>query len=79
MSSESHQSIERRLRHVLRTDAGMAKFLNDLVGASNWTYDQDEDVWVVTDQHHVGPGRGLLIVRRGGSWFKTVLPDAAVS
>ena len=72
-------ALHRRIRRRVRTDAGMAGFLDKLVGSGNWSYDRDEDVWVVPDRRHTGPGRGFLIVQRGGDWFKSVLSDEAVS
>lgn len=69
----------RAMRRILSTDAGMARFLTDLVGAGNWTYDPGEDVWVVPDDKHTGPGRGYMVMKRGGDWFKAVLPDEVMS
>jgi hypothetical protein len=70
------RALERRLRAKLQTDEGMASFLDRLVGPNHWTYDADEDVWVTPDTQHVGPGRGFVVVQRGGAWFRAVLPDA---
>jgi hypothetical protein len=69
-------AISAALRAETSTDEGMARFLDALFGAGTWTYDPSEDVWVVPDPKHVGPGRGFVIVERGGTWFKAVLPPA---
>jgi hypothetical protein len=63
----------------MRTDAGMARFLDGLFGSGNYAYDRFEDVWVAPDRSYHGPGRGFLVVRRGGDWFATVLPASAIS
>jgi hypothetical protein len=65
-----------KFRKALSTDAEMARFMDALCGVGGWTYDASEDVWVSPDAKHVGPGRGFYVVKRGGDWFKAVLPDA---
>lgn len=63
------------LRQMLSTNAGMARFLNELFGPSRWTCDPAEDVWVVAEAEHQEPGRrGFLVVQRGGDWFRAVVP-----
>ncbi len=56
------------IRALLMTDANMERFLDKLFGSSRWTYDMEQDVWIVTDSVHVGPGRGYIVMRRGGDW-----------
>jgi len=69
----------RALRRHLSKDSGMARFLDDLVGPGRWTYDATEDVWLVPDKDHHGPGRGYTVLKRGGNWFKSVVPDEVLS
>jgi hypothetical protein len=45
------------------TDAGMARFLNELVGPGNWAYDPTQDIWTVPDKK--------LAIKRGGEWFQS--------
>ena len=68
--------IEAALRAETSTDEGMAEFLDALFGAGTWVYDPSEDVWVIPNQKHTGPGRGFVVVERGGTWFTAVLPAA---
>ena len=37
--------VERRMRKIIATDAGMRRFLDDLLGPENYTYDPSQDVW----------------------------------
>jgi hypothetical protein len=53
----------------------MARFLTQLCGPDNWVYDERADVWVVSDTRHDGPGRGFLVLQRGGDWYSIVIPD----
>lgn len=62
----------------LGSDAGMATYLTALFGTAGWTYDRAEDVWVVRDPTHTGPGRGFLVVQRGGSWRSVVVRREAI-
>jgi hypothetical protein len=62
------------LRKILSTDAGMARFLDAVAGPGNWFYDPSDDVWVTPNSKHSGPGRGFLVVQRGGDWFYAVIP-----
>jgi hypothetical protein len=68
-----------RIEAALQTDEGMSLYLTRLFGADSFAYDADEDVWVIPDASHQGPGRGFMIMRRGGHWFKAVLPAAAAT
>ena len=67
------EELERRVTNA------MAEIMDLTLGAGRWSYDASEDVWIAPDEKHKGPGRGFIIVRRGGAGFKTVLPDTAVS
>jgi hypothetical protein len=69
----------RRIHRWLRTDHGMAHFMDECHGAGNWSYDRDADVWVAPDRRHVGPGRGFYVVQRGGDWRAVVLPERVLS
>jgi hypothetical protein len=68
-----------QLEAALQSDEGMTLYLTRLFGANSFTYDADEDVWIVPDKTHSGDGRGFLVMRRGGHWFKAVLPAAAAT
>jgi hypothetical protein len=70
---------ERRLRKALSTDEGITRFLDDLLGRGNYSYDAHEDVWVTPDDKHSGPGRGFVVIRRGGSWFTALFPERDLS
>lgn len=71
--------IARRIKAALQTDEAMAKFLDKLFGPNGWTYDAAEDVWVTPDTKYVGPGRGFVIIQRGGDWFRAVLPNSEMT
>ena len=73
------KAVANRLQELLQTDEGMARFLDDLFGVGSYIFDPESDVWVVPDKDHCAPGRGFIIVERGGNWFKSVLPDAVLS
>jgi hypothetical protein len=70
-----HRRLDKLLRETLRTDAGMTRFMDALFGEQGWVYDASEDVWVTPNKDHIGPGRGFLVVKRGGDWFGAVLPE----
>lgn len=74
--TRNQQRILGKLRKRLSTDEGMAKFLDALFGAGSWRYDAAEDVWVIPDKDYTGPGRGFVVVKRGGDWFRAVIPEA---
>src|SRR3954464_6163538 len=71
--------LRRRLQEMVSTPEGMERFLADTFGAGNFQYDPTEDVWVVPDKRHQGPGRGFYIVRPDGTWFGAVVPDHEMS
>jgi hypothetical protein len=57
----------------------MIRLLDDIWGAGNYAYDRYEDVWVAPDRDYQGPGRGFIVVRRGGDWFAAIVPAASIS
>jgi hypothetical protein len=71
--------VRKALRKATSTDAGMRRFLDDLIGVGNYSYDPKEDVWIAPNSQHTGPGRGFIVIRRGGNWFSTVIPDGEIS
>lgn len=79
MARMSIAEVRRRLAAETQTTEGMTRFLDHLLGPGNYVYDPDEDVWVTPDIHHTGPGRGYVVIKRGGSWFKAVLPGDTVA
>jgi hypothetical protein len=58
------------------TVAGMTRLLDELVGRGNYTYDPVADVWVTPNPDYTGPGRGFILLQRGGFYSTVVLPDA---
>jgi hypothetical protein len=68
----------KEIRKALLTDEAMVRILDDLFGRENYAYDPQNDVWVTPDLDHDGPGRGFIVVQRGGDWKKVVLPAAAL-
>jgi hypothetical protein len=79
MSQADLQELRRRLQEMISTKEGMERFLADTFGAGNFQYDPTENVWVVPDSKHRGPGRGFTIIRPDGTWFGAVLPDRVLS
>jgi hypothetical protein len=79
LSKTEHRRIIRRLR----TDDGMAQFLDKHVGRGKWRYHPESDTWIWRDdrlleQHE--KGRCFVVMRRGGYWHTHVLPpDEALS
>src|SRR6476646_4384423 len=73
------RELRRRLQEMVSTPEGMERFLTDTFGAENFTYDPDEDVWVVPNAQHQGCGRGFYIVRPNGTWFTAVVPEHEMS
>jgi hypothetical protein len=71
--------VRAAVRRKLSTKAGMAAFLNQHVGREKWVYDADSDCWVFANPRHSGPGRGFVVIRRGGDWHTHVLPEDALS
>jgi hypothetical protein len=78
MSPRAETRLRNKIRKALATDEGMIRFLDDLFGRENYAYDPANDCWVMPDRDHTGPGRGFIVVQRGGNWFKAVLPAAVV-
>jgi hypothetical protein len=63
----------------LSTDAGMAAYLTYHLGPAGWAYDPLADQWIVpVDFELDGPGRGFVVLRRGGDWRHVVLPPESV-
>src|SRR5690242_18377175 len=73
------QELRRRLQAMTSTKEGMERFLEQQFGAGNFQCDPTEDVWVVPDRKHRGPGRGFTIIRPDGTWFGAVVPDHVLS
>jgi hypothetical protein len=72
-------NVEAQLRKTMRTDAGMRRLLDVIFGVGKYAYDPTEDVWVCPNKDHKGPGRGFIVVKRGGDWFTAVLPDEVLA
>ena len=72
-------SVRSELQKALSTNEGMNRYLDNLLGAGNYVYDPDGDVWITPDESHEGPGRGFIIMERGGYFSKAVLPEATLS
>lgn len=66
------ERMTRQLRaHIARH--GIEPVLDKMFGPGSWRYDADEELWIVLDTHHVGPGRSYFCVRANGDWFKARL------
>ena len=74
MSPLAEKRLRNKMRNALLTDEGMVRFLDDLFGREKHAYDPQNDVWVTLDRDHTGPGRGFIVVQRGGAWKKLVVP-----
>jgi hypothetical protein len=70
-------ALEAALAEKLSTNEGVEDFLNKLLGKDAWTYDKEQDVWVFSDGRYKGHGRRFFVMKRGGSYFCSVLPDAS--
>jgi uncharacterized protein YggL (DUF469 family) len=77
-TTTDRHSVPRQMRQALKTDAGMARFMDELIGPGNWHYEESEDLWVTSDRAYSGQGRGYICVRRGGSWFRSEIPEGEV-
>lgn len=66
------EKIAQRLREGIATH-GIESFLDRLFGPGNWQYDAQEQLWIVPDRQHTGPGREYFCVRANGDWFKARL------
>lgn len=66
------EHMTRQLRaHIARH--GIEHVLDKMFGPGSWRYDADEELWIVPDTQHVGPGRYYYCVRANGDWFKARL------
>jgi hypothetical protein len=79
MRPDELQELRRRLQEMISTKEGMERFLEQQFGAGNFQYDPTEDVWVVPDDKHRGPGRRFYVVRPDGTWFGAVVPEHKMS
>jgi hypothetical protein len=79
MIAIGHADLLQQMQRATLTDVGMARFLNGLFGDGGWTYDRMEDVWLAPDRRHRGPGRGFLVIQRGGNWRAIVVLDRALA
>ena len=78
MNAHEEKRLRNKIREALLTDQAMVRFMDNLFGRDNYSYDSEADVWVTGDPDHVGPGRGLTIIQRGGAWRKIVIPQAVL-
>jgi hypothetical protein len=72
-------SARTELQKALSTNEGMTRYLDDLLGVGNYVYDPTADVWVAPDESYEGPGRGFIVMERGGFFSRAVLPDSVLS
>lgn len=75
MSRAQRRARERMTRALQRDIAnnGIESLLTRLFGANTWSYDKQENLWIVPDRHDPGLGRAYYCVRADGSWFKARL------
>jgi hypothetical protein len=75
MSREQRRERERITRTLQRDIAknGIESLLTRLFGTNTWTYDKQENLWIVPDRHDSGPGRAYYCIPADGSWFKARL------
>jgi hypothetical protein len=78
MSPREEKRLREKIRRRCLTDEGMVHALDLMFGRENYAYDPEADLWVSPDRDYIGPGRGFIVVERGGNWFKAVLPPAVV-
>ena len=69
VSVKDIQEVESRLR-----DMPMERFLDGVFGSGKAIYDAGEDLWIVADPKHTGPGFGFIAVRSDKSFFTGVVP-----
>jgi hypothetical protein len=72
-SVEEIRDLEEALRQVPREQL-IAKLYGPDHGAF---YDKGEDLWIVPDPKHHGPGFGFIAIRSDLSWFSGVVPPEA--
>jgi hypothetical protein len=65
----------RTLEDALRA-MPMEVFLDRLFGPDQAVYDPHENLWIVRDPKHRGPGFGFIAVRPDNSFFTGVVPAA---
>ena len=67
--------LRQRMDPILRTDAGMARFLDSLAGKGKWVYDAKEDVWIITDwAKRKTPDHYIVCTRGITQWFEAYRP-----
>ena len=68
------ERMTRQLRaHIARH--GIEPVLDKMFGPGSWRYDPDEELWIVPDTQHVGPGRSYYCVRANGDAIAVILLD----
>ncbi|MCR9113079.1 MAG: hypothetical protein NXH84_07400 [Rhodobacteraceae bacterium] len=79
MARRTGSSVEelRRLEQALR-DIPIERFLERCFGANHGAfYDPREDLWIVPNRAHEGPGFAFTAIRSDRSWFGGVVPPGA--
>jgi hypothetical protein len=72
-SVDDIQAIEEALRKT-----PINYLLEELYGPDHGAfYDEGEDLWIVPDTKHVGPGFGFIALRSDRSWFAGVVNPKA--
>lgn len=72
-SIEEIRALEDALREVPRE-----YLIEQLYGPDHGAfYDKGEDLWIVPDPKHRGPGFGFIAIRSDRSWFGGVVPPGA--
>lgn len=70
---EEVQALEDALRAV-----PIEHLLSELFGPDHGAfYDEGEDLWIVPDRKHCGPGFGFIAIRSDRSWFSGVVKPEA--
>lgn len=71
---------ERMLKSIRREISihGMECLLNRMFGRGGWSYDEQEELYIVRDYKDGGPGRAFYCIKPDGDWFKARLPDLEV-
>jgi predicted RNA-binding protein YlxR (DUF448 family) len=71
------QSLDAELRRIGSTREGMARLLDKIFGVGAWIYDESENVWIIPDPKHKGPGRAFFILQHDHSWRRTIIHSAS--
>lgn len=72
-SMEEIRALEDALREVARE-----YLIEQLYGRDHGAfYDAGEDLWIVPDPKHRGPGFGFIAIHSDRSWFAGVVPPGA--